>query len=1537
MKIPGYLIPDPGALYESDTSVVYRAIREGDNLPVIIKMLNKEYPSIGEINRFSHEFKILRGFDSEGIIRVHGLEKHQNTRVMVLEDFGGESLARILPARPPDMKTFLALAIKITGILGTIHQRNIIHKDLNPNNILWNPETDQVKIIDFSLSTELSMETPELKNLNVLEGTLPYMSPEQTGRMNRSLDYLTDFYSLGVTFYEMLTRARPFQTLDPMELVYSHIAKTPASPREYNLKIPEVVSAIIMKLMSKVAEERYHSASGLKHDLEKCLDQYLRSGTILPFDIGVKDYSEKFTIPQALYGREHEIEQLLSAYQRVCLGKKELMLVAGTPGVGKSALVNEIHKPITGNRAYFISGKFGQFQRNIPYAPLIQAFQGLIRQILTQKAAEIKAWKESLEKALGANAQVIIEVIPEVERITGRQPSLPELAPSEAQHRFNISFLNFVRVFTGQGRPLVLFLDDVQWADLPSLKLIELIMCDRKRKHIFLIVSYRDTEVDRSHPLMLTVEEIRKTGIGIHTITLKPLKLEHVCQIIGETVGKDRETTLPLSELCLEKTRGNPFFLRQFLLSLHHEHFIEFNRQETRWQWDLQRIKDAEITDNVVALLIGKIHYLPANTQQVLKLASVIGATFDLNTLAVVHEKKPLETAEDVWPALKEGLVITSDEAYGFMEDVDAGDTMSYRFLHDRVQQAAYSLIDEDKKTEAHLKIGRLLLNSLRESEPDDLLFDMANHLNLGKSLITDPRERIRLIGMNLRAGIKAKSSAAYAPSLAYLQEGIDLLGKDGWTRETCDLSLQLYTEATEAAYLNADFSEMNRMADETLRHASRITETVKIYETRIQAFRALNRNIEAVDTTYDVLRLLTLKLPQKITLGHLALALIKTRLAYAGKKKKEILSLPEMTDPSSLAIVRIATSSATALFSSGHDKEVGLLVLKLLNLFLKRGNAGQSAYWYSLYGMVLCSFNAFDLGNHFGSIASELMNRPNAKAIKSRVMFIVNIFIFHWKNHLRSTLPPLIEAYQLGYETGDIEFIAWNGYTYCMHSYFCGRSLQELDREMARYGDVMERYKQESVLNYTRVFRQAVLNLQGKSDNPMHLKGESYDEDVMKEAHVKAKDRTGSYAFHMHKLILCYLFEDYKAAEEHAAMAKKYLNSVTTLYAFLEFYFYRALIRLATLGDAPAASRKKKLKKIDYSLNKLKKWAELAPMNNRHKYDLVMAEKARVEGHRLAALDFYKAAIKGARENRYLQEEAMASERVARYYLEQGFDREAEAYIREARYLYQQWGALAKVAHLDRKFPDLFFRGLASAPDDNGVLISHPKVSREPLGSENIDLGAVMKATQAISGEIDLESLISKLMAIIIENAGAERGFLIIRDEKTERLLIRAEKTATSDDIRVLIPEDVEGCRRLSQNMVHYAFHAQAEIVLHDATRDGDFTGDVYVTRERPKSILCFPIVRHGKSMGIIYLENNLTAGAFTTDRLKVLQILSSQASISLANAELYDGMKESEKNTGIFLKIQPKGFFISPTPAGVSMPTMQGPRCSVTPRRWI
>ncbi|BAY46201.1 serine/threonine protein kinase and signal transduction histidine kinase [Scytonema sp. HK-05] len=1514
MDILGYQARE--LLYESDNSLVYRAYREEDNQRVILKMLKQAYPPPKRIAEFHREYEITKNLNLTGVVNAYSLKTEQHRWVMVLEDFGGESLQRVKQNREFTLNEFLSLAIEVVGILGQVHDLNVIHKDINPSNIVWNQTTGQLKLIDFGISTELSQEATTFRNPNLLEGTLAYISPEQTGRMNRAIDYRTDFYSLGVTFYELLTGQLPFSIHDALELIHCHIARQSDLPHEHRPDIPLVISEIVLKLMAKNAEARYQTAYGLKADLEECLRQWQTLGQIHAFPLGQQDVSGRFQIPQKLYGREKEIDTILAAFVRVACpedtrvsqGASEMMLVTGYSGIGKSALVQEVYKPITEKRGYFTSGKFDQYQRDIPYVSLVQAFRSLIRQLLTESQAQIENWREKLLAALGSNGQVIVDVIPEVELIIGPQPAVPELAATEAQNRFNFVFQNFIKVFTQASHPLVLFLDDLQWADGASLKLIELLMTAVDSSYLLLIAAYRDNEVSATHPLLLTLDEIRKRGATVHQIVLAPLTLPDVTQFTADALNCAPEKARPLSELVLAKTQGNPFFINEFLKSLYTEELLKFDFQKRVWQWNLAQIQLRNITDNVVELMADKLRKLGEQTQQVLRLAACIGNQFELQTLGIIYEKSPQATAADLWTAMEEGLVLPLGDGYKLIELNVKGladeVTVEYKFTHDRIQQAAYSLIPESQKQDVHSQVGRLLLRNTSPQEQEQKIFTIVNQLNQGRDRLKHQTERDELAQLNLIAGRKAKASVAYQSAFNYLQIGIKLLNspqflssdnKDGSWQRQYDLTLTLYLEAAEAACLSDRLEEVEQWTEVILQKAKTLLDKVKAYEIKIQAYYGRQQSSEAMKIGLQALQFLGVEIPKKPNQADLVYRLEETKAIWAGQNIEDLIDLPKMTDAKKLATMPLLFL-VLSLASVGFPELFPFLILGLVNISLKFGTTSFSAPSYAVYGIVLCgAAEDIEAGYQFNQLALKLLKRLDTKQFEAKTVYVFNTFVRHWKEHTRESLKPFLEVHQCGLETGDMIWSCTALFMYALHAYWIGQELEELEREIVKYSEAINQHKQELSQRWIELVRQPVLNLIGKTQNPCLLVSQTYDEKTMLSVYQKVNDRQAMGWFYLNKLVLCYLFQEYQQAIENATKAEEHLGVALGLYTTSIFNFYYSLALLAVFPVVQEAEQPHILEKVDTNQKKMENWAHHAPMNFLHKFYLVEAERARVLGKDSDAREYYDRAITLAQENEYLNEEALAYELAGKFYLARNQNHVARHYLQDAHYAYQRWGAVAKVKDLEARYPQF----LANTSTDSFATRLNPSTTNTgTTTSDVLDLNSILQASQSLSGEIILDKLLKQLMKLVIENAGAQKGFMLL--ERKSQWVIEAQGSVNSNDITILQSIPVDSINPdtqiplLSPAIINYVARTQENVVLNDATNEGQFTRDPYIIATKPKSILCTPLLHQGKLSGILYLENNLTTGAFTSDRVEVLKILSAQAAISIENSRLYEQLED-------------------------------------------
>ncbi|MDZ8189429.1 MAG: AAA family ATPase [Nostoc sp. ChiSLP02] len=1567
-------------IYSGSKTLVYRAIAKQDQKTVVIKVMRNEYPTIHEIAQFRNQYTITKNLNLQGIVKPLGLENYRNAYALVMEDFNGISLKDWVKKKQKNvisLSEFFQVAIQIVSILEELHRDRIIHKDIKPANILINPNTLEVKLIDFSIATLLPREIQFLTNPNVLEGTLAYISPEQTGRMNRGIDYRSDFYSLGVTFFELLSGQLPFTSTDPMELIHSHIAKQPDKlkikvgllahqgydSKFTNEEIPKIVCDIVMKLMAKNAEDRYQSTYGLKHDLQICYKHWEENRNIPDFQLAVKDISDRFLIPEKLYGRQQEVANLLAAFDRVTHGRTEMVLVAGFSGIGKTAVVNEVHKPIARQRSYFIKGKFDQFQREIPLSALVQSFSDLIGQILIESEAQIQQWKVKIISALGEQAQVISDVIPALEQIIGKQPSFAELSGNAAQNRFNLLFQKFIQVFISKEHPLVIFLDDLQWADTTSLKFIQLLMSqsnaaanksllssienqenlwisqfegenwqsdrtqnlDNNEGALLLIGAYRDNEVSQAHPLYLTIQQIEKTGSSINYITLKSLNQNTLNSLVADTLTCPENLAVTLSQIVFAKTKGNPFFTIQFLKSLHKENIIKFNYSQGCWEYNIADLQVLALTDDVVDFMALQIEKLPEMTQDILKFAACIGNEFDLRTLSIINEKSAIYTASEIWKALYEGLVLPQTEAYKIFQNanvsVEAFDTQKpqnlliesslyprYKFIHDRVQQAAYSLIPQDQKKQIHLRIGQLLLKNISVAEREEKIFQLVNQFNIAVEIITDRTERDELAQMNLVAGRKAIASTAYVAAINYLSTGIKLLSNDSWERKY-EISIALYETAAEAAYLSGDFEKMEELIEVVLAQAKTLLEKVKVYEIKIQADGAQNKALASVNTSLSFLKLLGIEFPSHPNQLDVQLAMEEITSNLAGKQIEELIHISDMKQPELLAAIRILSSTAPVAYQVAGELFL-LICLKQINLSIQYGNSPLSAYAYVVYGVVLCGvIKDFESGYQFGRLALNLMAKSGAKEIKARVLQGFYSLIEIWRKHVRETLKPLLEAYSAGLETGDLEFAAYCLMYYSSFSYFIGKELTGLEPEIENYNHAISQIKQERPFNWSSIYRQIVLNLLGNAENPYYLVGIAYDENKMLPIHLEAKDGVGLLYLYLGKLHLCYLFEEYFLAVENATLAEQYLAGGIGQLVVPIFYFYDSLARLGVYPNIEEIQQQQNLEKVAANQEMMNQWAHYAPMNYLHKFYLVEAEKHRILGEYLEAMDDYDQAITYAKKYGYLNEEALAQELAAKFYLQINKQKIAQTYLTDAYYNYLKWGALAKVEDLQKRYSQLLAAIIQQEKfniniNDNStasIRISHSiPTNNETLMSTSVsdmlDLTSVIKASQAISGKIEMQQLLSALIAVVIENAGASKCVMILSEGDKLNLTVAAVGlSSTSGGICTQFPSvDLESSSDVPITLINYVKRTR-QIFVSDNVKTVNFlVNDSYILEEQPKSFLCIPIINQGNLLGILYLENNLTTAAFTRDRIGIINLISTQAAISLENAILYKNLEK-------------------------------------------
>jgi len=1538
--LPGYQIL--AQIYESSNSIVYRGIRQVDTQPVILKRLKPDYPTSEELSRYKSEYDITHNWRLAGVIHAYDLLAYQNTLVIILEDIGGESLKLLLNTITFSLIDSLTIALKITDGLKEIHAAHIIHKDINPSNIILNPETGQLKIIDFGIAVRFGKDHDPPQEASKLEGTLAYLSPEQTGRMDCPLDYRTDFYSLGVTLYELLTHHLPFNKHEPMELIYCHLAQQPLPPHAISPsnveerdnqeagedkqvdstlrqktfgknptltsdhQVPKAISNIIIKLLEKIPQKRYQSAVGLKADLEYCLDQLKTKGTIQEFPLGCHDLNQSLQIPQKLYGREREIQALLAAFFRIaCSPKKrgakhshkglsEIILITGDAGVGKSTLIHKIRPSITQQGGYFTRGKFDQFQRNIPYSALVNAFSKLIRKLLTESEAKLRQWKQRFQKALGRNGKIIIQVIPEVELIIGTQPEVPELGLAESQNRFHLVFQAFMRVFCQPEHPLVIFLDDLQWADAATLKLLEFILTDDPIHHLLLIAAYRDNDVDPTHPLMSSFDQICSVGVIINQIILNPLNQDQIIELIAETLNREPQAVTALAELILRKTAGNPFFVKEFIKTLAQDNLICFSysscERSGQWTWDIDQIEKTAITDNVVELMVGKLKKLPPNTQQVLGLAACMGNQFALDQLAKIYDKTPDDTLADLSPALHLGLI----------ERYSKHSQQNYKFSHDRVQQAVDALMDQSTKETIHWQIGRLLLAQLSPYQKYERIFEIVDHLNWQGYAVTNPPERLELTRLNLAAAKKAKLATAYASARDYLQYGIATLTETSWI-DQYGLTFKLHKELAEVEYLNGDFESSQHLIHQSLMQAKSMVEQAELYNLLIVQHTMLANYEEAIQVGRHALKKIGIEFPKANLKRALNYELSDLKGRLGNRDIASLIDLPEMTDGVAKAAVTLLLSLDPPTYFL-EQESYAWVTLKLVNLSLQYGNAPESAKGYSNYGLLLGSlWGDYQSGYAFGLLACQLSQTFNNPIYRGRTHHFLATFLNSWVKPIQYTESINHKAYQAGMEAGDFQYVGYVLNNQLHHAFHQGCRLIDLLSQADTALHFSRKTQNQWVTDMILACQLPVLNLCGRTDDQgVFNTAESSEANYLATCHTH-QTFGGLCTFYSIKAWVLYLYNQPELALDSLHQADHYLPFIRGLFTQAAHNFYTSLILTALYPQASSSQQADYWQLLIVNQTQMKYWAENCPANFQHTYVLIQAEMARVSGQTEKAMDFYDQAIDLAKTNGFIHHEALGNELAAKFWLNKGKINFAKLYIQKARYGYHQWGAKRKLESLEATYPGLLTEALTSVNFKDTLTNSYTgSVSGSHLASI-LDVSTIIKTFQALSSEINLDKLLISLMKILIENAGATQGIFLL-DWQGE---LRLEATCMGglETIRVLESIPLEASQDIPTAIIHYVSRTQEILVLNDATAEDKFVTDAYIQHHQPKSIVCAPLLNQGQLIGLFYLENNLAIAAFTPERVELLNLISAQAAISIKNARLWQ--KQAELNMSLQAEI--------------------------------
>ncbi|MDX2272306.1 MAG: AAA family ATPase [Cyanobacteriota bacterium] len=1507
ISLPDYQIFSE--IYESSHSRIYQGVRQSDQQPVILKRLSQDYPSSEALNRFQQEYQITRSFAVEGVIQALDLLPYHHSLVMVLEDFGGESLNRILSRRRFSWLEGLPIARQLTVALQTIHHQQIIHKDINPANIVINLTTGQLKIIDFGLATFSFKEDPSVL---ALEGTLAYLSPEQTGRMNRPVDYRTDFYALGVTLYHLFTGVLPFDSSDPAEVLHSHLARQPASLCQRDPDIPEILSRLVLKLMAKSAADRYQSCQGILADLDNCLEQAGREGRLTIFVLGRQDGGDRLEIPGKLYGRDPEWQALFSSFEEVRQGGSRLVLITGASGVGKSQLVKELYKPITANRGYFIWGKFEQQQVNSPYSALLDALRQMVRQWLALPPSEIDGWRQRLTQALGSQLSLLLSVIPELTWLVGSQPPATTSEAGEVKNRFQQALATLIQVGAQAERGLVLFLDDGQWADSASLAVIEPLLVANRAQPFMLIVAYRDQEVTSSHPLLLTVQRCQESAIPMQSIHLRPLDQAAVVQLLRDTLHQDPRSLSPLARLIRQKTGGNPFFIEQFLKYLQEEGLLTWQGEAGKWIWDPQAIAAAPVTEHGVELLLQKLKKFPAVTQRALGLAACLGSDFRLEMLANLLRMSFAKAFQALWLALRADIIRPTSPLQIVEETASDPTTnsqdhpphlliVSYVFLHDRLQQAAYELIAPQERAEIHYQIG-CWFGQQSPAEQERHLFDWVYHLNQGSAYLKTPEVRLSLARLNQQAGARALAAAAFAAALDYFRQGAEVIDPWGWSVDE-ELALALHLQWAEAAYLNGLTEQVDPLVEKCLEHAHTPLQRAKVLLLKTSVYRTQGRYQEVWQWGELALGELGVVLPPPDQLGE---AVISEEVAeiwrqLAGAAPEICLDLPPMRDPQQVMIVNLLIPLCTAAYFL-HPPGLIWLYARMVNLSIRYGNHPQSAFAYVGFGDALGSrLHRRAEGYRFGKLGITLAEASQNPALQGKTLQIFAGYIDHWQESVRISRQRAIQAFEYCLSGGVLVAAAFCATFFSYRTLVQGDPLTLAAADTQRCLEFLQKIRYESEYPFPLLCQQMIRAYQGMTQN-----GSSFDDDQFSEGEYLAflQERGMKSALHLFWILKCQLLYAFGQYNLGLAAARKAGELEYTSIAHLrvgEHHFYWGLLAIQMWALAPLEDQGSLWQEVVDQRQLLQEWASQCPANYLSKHELLEAEIARFQKNISAALSHYERAIQQAKSTGFLQVEALAQERLAEFWAEQNHQRYATLHWREASYLYQRWQATAKVKHLQQIALDRIgnsqeatsFSPLptpASHASTLPVIALTSTVDPIDYTTSHLDLKAVVKAAQALAQEIHVGQLLTKLMQILLEHAGADRAYFLLASE--DKLSMLAAATVQPDQVEICSPVPLEQAH-LPQTLIWYSARTLSPILLNEASLQQPYATDPYLQTHHPKSLLCLPILHQAKLIGILYLENTQISDAFTPERLEILSVLSSQAAISLENARLYEQLQ--------------------------------------------
>lgn len=1451
-------------LREDGKFTLYRG-RRNESEPVLLLTPIGAECMRAQVELLEQELSFATELDLGWAARPLALIRHNELPALVLEDCGGDPL-RLVPDRPLEMTAFLRLANSIVAAVRQMHRRGIVHNDIKPANVLVDADGN-AKLTGFGIASRLARGRQTLAPTADLKGTLAYMSPEQTGRMNRSIDARSDLYSLGITLYEMLTGALPFTASNPIEWVHSHIARHPKPPRDRVQGIPAALEAIVLKLLKKNAEDRYQTAAALEADLRRCLSAWTSLGHIDQFPLAQGDAPGGLLISETLYGREHELKTLITTFERVAkIRSTELVFISGSAGVGKSSLVKELRKALVPFPGLFATGKFEQYKRDIPYATLAQAFQSLVRELLCMDENELARWRAALVEALGQNAQLLVNLVPELELVIGPQPSVTELPPADAQNRFLLVFRRFLGVFARPEQPLVIFLDDMQWLDDATIRLVEQIVKDPAIRNLFLICAYRDDEIGPTHPLARMLTSAVDAESNVQTLMLRSLSVSDVTHLVATTVNAAPNDILSLAELVFAKTGGNPFFTTQFLTALADDELITFDQDSSSWQWDVDQLTETAITDNVAVLMAGKLAKLPKASLETMKVLACLGNAVGIRTLAIVFPDSKELVQSALQEAVRAGLVLRSDE--------------SYAFAHDRVQEAAYAFIPECDRPAMHLHIGRRLLSGLSSAEILERIFDIVDHLNRGVALISDFDERQQVAELNLAAGKRAKEAMASASALTYLSAGEASLSIDGWER--CNpLAFALALQRAECEYMIGDMESAERRLTMLAGRCRRLEEQAALARFGIEFYTNLDQADHAIEMGLDYLRLVGINWSAHPTDEEVALELARFWELISDRAIEALIELPQATEPIWCATLEVLNFvHAPANFTDGNL--VSLVIIRMANITLEHGCGDGSGLAFVYLGMILESrFDDYRVGFCFGKLGIELAARDGRDRFKARAFLNFGNAVSPWAKPITAGIEVLQRAIEISREAGDLTFMAYGYMNIISARLVGGNPLEKVEREAEAAIDFVRHIRFGTGADLILGHLGLVRALRGLTSDLSSFTFEEFDE-LSFERRLEG-DPTLSMArcwYWIRKLQACFLAGRIDDAIFASTKAASLLWTSPAFLIVTDYHFYSALARAAQYREAVDAARGEILEALDAHKRQFDIWAGQCSDNFLAHHALISAEISQIHGRELEAQHYYEEAIRSAKRNGFVHNEALGSELAAKFYASRGLDTIADAHLRNARAAYDRWGASAKVLQLDQAYHCL--AEVVPSRNDNAASASH------------LELATVIKIAQAVSSEIDLRKLIEAIMLAALEHAGADRGLLLLPSIGEPR--VEAEAAIVRDRIEVRHRSAPVSPAELPESVLRYVLRTKESLLLDDVTRDELISRDEYFSFNHVRSILCLPLLKQTRTIGVLYLENTQASHAFTPARNTVLTLLASQAAISLENARLYSELRQKD-----------------------------------------